>query len=169
MKLRFAIPMIAVAIALAGCSKQTQPAFVVDDSHELHAAMLQNYWAEHTEAGSQRGSSIYGYHFKNASAELNGLGVYEVDVLARGAEGGPLSVYLARAGASDQLYAARTNALIDALVTAGASAGSIRVHENGSDGDGMDSDRVLFNASREAEQLRPKQGESTSAAGASMQ
>jgi hypothetical protein len=170
MKLNVAIPMITVALALTACKdKQTQPAFVVEDSHELHAAMIQSYWAEHTDAAIERGASIQPYHFQNASAELNGLGVYEVDVLARGADGGPLALYLGRGGASDELYSARRNALIDALVAAGADAGSIRVHSDLSGGDGMDSNRVRFNAEREAEQTRPVYGApSSDGAGSSM-
>jgi hypothetical protein len=159
MKLCVAIPMFAVAVALAGCKKeQTHSAFVVEDSYELHEAMLESYWAEHTDAATQRGAAMFPYHFLNGSSALNGLGTYEVGVLARGAANGPLSIYLARGDANDALFAARKDAVIDALVAAGASADSIRVTDKLSGGDGMDTDRVLFNAEREAEQTKPVYG-----------
>ncbi len=167
MKLFVAIPMIAVSIALAGCQRHDQQSFVVEDSQELHAAILQNYWAEHTENATACNASIHPYHFHKASAQLNNLGSYEVSVLARGAQYGPLSIYLGRGDASDDLYSARTNALVEALVAAGAKRDAVHIHNDLAGGNGMDTDRVIFNESREADQLKPVYGAPSEAGNAS--
>jgi len=159
MKIVVAIPVIAAAVVLAGCkSKEPKSAFVTEDSRALHEAMIHNYWAEQTESAVQRAAAIYPYHFHLNSAELNELGSYEVGILATGADGRPLNVHLARGGATDELYQARINAVREALVDGGAAANMIAFDDQLPGGEGMYSDRVRFNAAREAEQLKAVYG-----------
>lgn len=156
MKVRVAIPMITAVIVLAGCkSKEHQSSFVVDDSRELHAAMLDDIWADHTESAIARGAAVYPYHFVLNSAQLNELGEYEVGVLART---GAANIHLARGDASDALYEARKNALVDALVSGGADASMIAINDTLPGGEGMASTRVRTNAETESSQMKPVYG-----------
>jgi hypothetical protein len=159
MKFGIAIPMITAVIVLAGCkSKEQQSAFVVDDSRAMHEAMVKNYWAEHTEGAILRGGAVYPYHFELNSSELNELGAYEVGVMARSGAHRALNVHLARGDASDTLYQARMNVLRDALIDGGADANMLAINDTRPGGEGMSSERVRFNAEREAAQMAPVYG-----------
>jgi hypothetical protein len=158
--------MCAVALALSACkSKDQANSFVVDDERAMHEAMVNNMWAEHADAAVSSATVLYPYHFENASNELNELGHAEVAVLTNSYDGRKLTVHLARGGASDELYQDRVNAVRQAFIDAGANGNMIAFDDKLSGGNGMSTDRVLFNASREAEQLRPVYGSAETSTG----
>jgi len=110
-------------------------------------------------------STLYPYHFVHATAELNELGWRDMQVLAEHylAHGGALSVR--RAGADDQLYAARLESVQAALTTAGVEPGRVRLSDSPPGGAGTTSERVLEVLENARKQLQTEDVSTSSQSG----
>jgi hypothetical protein len=99
-----------------------------------NASMNNAIVAQHT---------LYAYHFVPGSAELNDLGVRDLNVLADHftKAGGDVNVRRQDAGAS--LYEARVKAVLERLAQAGVPAGAVAVKDGPPGGDGISSERVV--------------------------
>ncbi len=87
--------------------------------------------------------TLYPYHFAAGSAELNDLGVRDLNVLADhfAKAGGDLNVR--RQNADPSLYEARVKAVLERLAQAGVPSGAVAVKDGLPGGDGISSERVI--------------------------
>jgi hypothetical protein len=113
------------------------------------SARETDMWAVNELADAQvceaviREHTLYPHHFLVDCAQLNELGMRDMDILAAylRCEGGQLNVR--RGDASPELYKKRVEVVAAALDRAGVPAGSVRVADGLPGGDGMPSVRVV--------------------------
>ena len=137
------LPTTACVLMLAaiGCAPQAQ-----EDEYELrtslNAAMVSMYAVQAVDQAIIRQHTLFPYHFRAGTAELNGLGHRDIGVLTRyyGDGGGHLNVR--RGDASDQLYAARVDAVLEAIARHGIDREQITTSDDLPGGDGLASSHV---------------------------
>jgi hypothetical protein len=88
-------------------------------------------------------SALYPYHFVPDSAELNELGVNDLNVLAMHLRDHAGSLLISRGGASKELHEARVRAVLAALEESGVAKTQVAVHDGLPGGDGLPSTKVV--------------------------
>jgi hypothetical protein len=102
---------------------------------EIQNASLNNaIVAQHT---------LYPYHFEAGSAELNELGVRDLDVLVAHFLKSAGDLNVRRGGAAQGLYEARLRTVLEKLAAAGVQSRSVAVKDGLPGGEGISSERVL--------------------------
>jgi len=140
----FAVEMI-VAVSVFACSEPSTSDYPLSDHHaEMNstALQLQNHLAE--EAAVIRQHTIFPYHFLADSAELNSLGLRDLEVLTRHRARFPGPLNLRRGDASEELYARRMQTLLDHLIAAGLPQDGIQISDSLPGGDGLAADDVVL-------------------------
>ena len=88
-------------------------------------------------------SALYPYHFVPDSAELNELGVNDLNVLAMHLRDHAGSLLISRGSASKELHEARVRAVLAALEESGVAKTQVAVHDGLPGGDGLPSTKVV--------------------------
>ena len=128
-------------LAALGCaSKQKDER---ESRRALNTAMVKLYTAEAVDLAIVRQHTLYPYHFRPASVELNELGRRDVTVLARYYKDDGGSVNVRQGDVDPRLYAGRITTVLDALARHGVDRGQIRVADSLPGGDGLASDQVV--------------------------
>jgi hypothetical protein len=132
-------PAMAAAVALlaAACSSNTAQ---TDDALSEKGADLRS--VDTTRDTGIRDAileqhTIYPYHFETDTALLNSLGDRDLAVLADNfRQNGNGVISLRRGDASDELYAARTLAVKNALTQLGVTADNVKIGDDAAAGEG---------------------------------
>lgn len=149
--------LLGVALVMAcGCSHKPAPKY---EPVLTRGGEVDFYRAEAVDNAVIREHTIYPYQFVEGRAELDELGRRDVNVLAEhyGGQGGTLNVR--RGNAAPELYAARCNAVMEALAAAGVDPKRMTLADGLPGGDGMSSREVVI-------MLESKQGKPGEASGA---
>src|SRR4051812_41982609 len=95
----------AALLAVAGCQHKAADASAdrTPDERTLNTLMVQSAYDQNERNAIVTERTIYGHHFRPASAELNDLGLRQVRVLADAYHDDAVHVNVARADASDAL------------------------------------------------------------------
>lgn len=145
----------ATAFLFLGCQADTN-----SQLPELNAGMIHWHQIEQVDAAIIREHTIYAHGFVTHRAELNEIGQRNVTVLARHFEKTGGSVNVGRGDASDDLYASRVDAVMNALTAAGVPRDLLMVDDGLPGGDGMHTEAVL----RVLERAESDAGSSTNTA-----
>lgn len=127
--------------ALLGCASHEQEH---DVQSSLDVALVNMYMIESVNQAVVRQHTVYPHHFHQRSAELNELGRRDVNVLARSYRQNAGRINIRRGKASDQLYAARVAAVLEALAERGVKSGQTVFADDLPGGDGLPSDDVIL-------------------------
>ena len=132
------LTLAAVMLVLAGCeaNQTTEPKAVnpwlvntVNDMAVRNAIIRQQ--------------ALFPYHFVVNGAQLNDLGKQDLDVLASHYRDNPGQLVVRQGDASEELYAARVQAVVEAMRGAGVDVDRGQVTDGLAQGDGMPSERVI--------------------------
>ena len=126
---------------LLGCASHEQEH---DVRSSLDVALVNMYMIESVDQAVVRQHTVYPHHFHQRSAELNELGRRDVNVLARSYRHNAGRINIRQGKASDQLYAARVAAVLEALAERGVSSGQTVFSDDLPGGDGLSSDDVIL-------------------------
>lgn len=134
------IPLTALLLATtAGC-------MTIGD-HELRGR--ENMWKLDAVRGAALHralivqSTLFPYHFETGAASLNELGERDLAVLAEHLRLHPGGLSVRRGGASDDLYSARVEAVVAALVKDGVSRDMVAVSDGYPGGPGISANRLV--------------------------
>jgi len=128
---RFAVCLaVVVAAASTGCEPPPRPPLT-----ELKNIQINN--------GIIRQRTIFPYHFLPETAQLNELGVYDLEVLAGYFRDHPGRLNVRKGEADERLYEARIKAAVAVLARAGVDTSRIAIVDVLPPGDGMPSERVI--------------------------
>ncbi len=133
-----AFGLILAALGCASKQKDAPP----ESRVALNTAMVKLYTAEAVDRAIVRQHTLYPYHFRPASVELNELGRRDVTVLARFYKDNGGQVNVRQGDVDPRLYAGRINAVREALAMHGVDRGQIRMADGLPGGDGLASDQV---------------------------
>ena len=135
--------------AVSACGEEKTLEYPLADHYtEMNEMSLRLHFVVAQEAAIIRQHTIYPYHFVPHSAELNGLGMREVDVLARHRVRYPGPVNLRHGDESEELYETRIQTLFDRFASAGLPRESIRIADGLPGGEGASSEEVVIIRSR---------------------
>jgi hypothetical protein len=87
--------------------------------------------------------TLYAYHFAAGSAELNELGVRDLDVLVAHFQNAAGDLNVRRGEAGQALYEARVRTVLEKLAAAGVPSRSVAVKDGLPGGEGISSERVV--------------------------
>jgi hypothetical protein len=87
--------------------------------------------------------TLYSYHFTAGAAELNELGVHDLDVLAAHFQTSTGDLNVRRGEAAQALYEARVRTVLEKLAAAGVTSRSVAVKDGLPGGEGISSERVV--------------------------
>jgi hypothetical protein len=133
--------LYGLVLALAcGCSGNPSG----DEAAWVPGARQAFYRAEAVDNAVIREQTIYPHHFVEGRAELNELGRRAVNVLAEHYRGQEGTLNVRRGDAAQQLYAARCNAVLEALAAAGVEPKRMVLADGPPGGDGLSSRRLLI-------------------------
>jgi hypothetical protein len=132
------LPMLFGALASCGSTKK-------------HAELegRANMWAGDAIKNASLNNAIisqhtlYPYHFVSSSAELNDLGLRDLNVLSDHFTKTPGDLNVRRGDASQSLYEARVKTVLDRLAEVGVQGGSVAVKDEMPGGEGISSERVI--------------------------
>ncbi|HEX5010070.1 MAG TPA: hypothetical protein VFY71_06695 [Planctomycetota bacterium] len=127
--------LAVLAVLLAGCAVDPMKAPRSGAGDLLLGASMQRAIVVQ--------SSLYPYHFVPDSAELNELGVNDLNVLAMHLRDHAGSLLISRGGASKELHEARVRAVLAALEESGVAKTQVAVHDGLPGGDGLPSGKVV--------------------------
>jgi hypothetical protein len=127
---------LAILLLLAACSLTPpgNPAFVGTGDALLGASLQRALVAQ---------STLFPYHFRPASAELNDLGNRDLAVLAAHLAGTSGALCVPRGDATPELHEARVRAVMSALQAAGVPRERVALRDGLPGGDGARSTRIV--------------------------
>jgi uncharacterized membrane protein YgcG len=148
------LPLAAAAALAAGCSSGPKPPKAqkivqVPPESTLNANIVEMSFAQQIREGAVVGRTIYPHHFVPDCGELNLIGERQLEALLPTCFSGPLDVNVMRGDVSDQLYAARLDAVRARFIAAGVATDRIAFADKMPGGEGMSSERVLRLAAQE--------------------
>jgi len=139
---RITVSTFASLALLAGCQSERE-IYTTDEQRELRVSMINMLSNIQTDNSVIAQHTIYPWHFESDSAQLNPLGERDLEVLATHffKYGGQLSVR--QAGASEELYGERVNAVRNYLTASGVEAFRIAINDGLPGGPGLESDTAI--------------------------
>ena len=90
-----------------------------------------------------RQSAFFPYHFVTGGADLNELGMHDLEVLAAHHKTYPGRITVRQGDASAGLYKARVGRIVEGLSRAGVGKGRVTISDSPVAGDGRHSDKTL--------------------------
>jgi len=143
MKWMTAILVVSMALGTLGCESKPKRKFLGEDEVEFNRAMATSYKIDQVDAAIVRQQTLYAYHFIANSADLTEIGNRDVGVLADHYRFHPGHLNIRRQGASDELYEARCESVMTALIAGGVDEARMELGDGLPGGDGMTSEEGL--------------------------
>ena len=139
MKLYVSITMGFCCILFAGCSEMKQN----QNRHLINSGLINTYKdaSVHNAIISQH--TLYPYHFVNNAAELNELGLHDIDVLSAHFAENPGQLNIRHGNVSTNLYVDRINFVLDKLKEAGINTKQVNITDGMPGGSGITSDAII--------------------------
>lgn len=151
---------LACILAIApGCATDPQQAMCDPVQRQVELARTYHDYFDQAAANAiVRQATVFPYYFQPHTARLTELGEHQLSVLAAYLRDNPTDIRMARGMTSDQLYQARTQAVLAFLGGQQVNTGAVRVIDASPDGDGMASERVAAALAAEAEEPKEDDG-----------
>jgi hypothetical protein len=140
MKLSTTIMMIFFCSLIVGCNDSTQ---TTQDMHPINTELINTYNDMAVQNALVSQHTLFPYHFVKNGAELNELGERDLDILAKRFVEHTGQLNIRRGNTPADLYAARTNVVIDRLQKAGVDTERMSISDGMPGGSGMASERIL--------------------------
>ncbi len=159
------IIVIATALMLAaGCSKDNQPKWSVNDHFrpDTEERSVQKIFAQQHANGARQDGMFYDAHFNGS--ELNSLGIQKLNAMLVGAERGPVNIYLSIP--KDNTYGPRESSVIAQLSARGLASNSYTITAGDNPGVGAPAAQGLNGLAKQ--QASGEEGESSSASAGMM-
>ena len=163
--MRLLLPLSVLLVALSACRTE-------EELNQLHGLGGMRTGEIIRNASIERAivtqHTLYPYHFMPGTPQLNPLGRRDLDVLVRHFRYAGGEVNLSRGDANEELYAARGQALVAELKTAGIPGNRVSVAEGRPGGEGMSGARLVRILEAARNPLAPAPQAGGSGAGASV-
>ena len=163
--LTFTALLLAVAASIAGGCANHAPALEQDRYGSANETMIRTVFDQQVRNGIIAERTVYPYHFRTQSHELNELGERQLEVLATAFRTAPGELNLSRGEEPEELYDARVQTVHETLARHGVEPGSVAVLESIPGGRGMRSRDAADALQRHRQPRRTGTGAQTTTGG----
>jgi len=143
MKYQKAILMMAVLCSVAWIGCQEPQVGPTVDTSQVNRKVVDTYSDLAIQNAIITQHTLYPYHFKNNSAQLNGLGQQDLSVLVRHFKENPGKINVQQGSTDSILYQSRIQTVYEMLLQGGVSDGQIQIVSGMPGGDGMPSNSMI--------------------------